>query len=279
MARVLVAYSLKDPASLGIARMFVEVAECRECEPVEGSVESYVCLFGRSILAGFGEDVTELEKLNNVKNVDRIVVLSRHSSESRIPILSVHTPGNPGPSAPYGGRPWEVCVSDPLMGWLLIKLLREYAANEGIHSVYDVVYESTHHGPSSVSKPITFVEIGSDESRWRDPRAQRVVAKAVAKAIERLDRSSCIPIVVFGGPHYQKRITEKALNGNICPGHMVSKNVIKEIDSEENAVRMARLVIERTPGVRKVLLEKVRSVVRKGVESVAQELGLPIERI
>lgn len=279
MNLVLVAYSLRDPASVGMARAFIEVAQCRGAEKVRGSVNSFACLDGEALLAGFEEDVVELEKLNDVESVSRIVVLSRHSSESRIPILSVHTPGNPGPSASFGGRPWEVSVSDPLMGWLLVRLLSRYAREEGIDTVYDVVYESTHHGPSSVSKPITFVEIGSDERRWRDLRAQVVVAKAVAEAIEKLGTSSCTPVVVVGGPHYQKRITERALCSDLCPGHMVSKNVVREIEREDDARRMAKLVIERTPGVEKVLLEKVRSVVRKGVEEVAKNVGLVVERI
>ncbi|MFW5970210.1 MAG: D-aminoacyl-tRNA deacylase [Halofilum sp. (in: g-proteobacteria)] len=40
--------------------------------------------------------------------------------------------------------------------------------------------ECTHHGPTAVAVPITFVEIGSDEAAWADDDAARAVARSIA---------------------------------------------------------------------------------------------------
>jgi len=44
---------------------------------------------------------------------------------------------------------------------------------------YQVSYEVTHHGPTTLVHPSFFVEIGSTEKEWGDPVAGRAVAEAV----------------------------------------------------------------------------------------------------
>ncbi len=279
MSYVAIAYSLVDPASTGIARALIELIRCRELEPRGRARELWSCLDGEVVLAGFEEDVIYMDFLDEeLPSASRFLVLSRHSSASRIPILSVHTPGNPGPTAPFGGKPWELPPSDPVMGWLLIKYLAQELGSSSARDRYGVVYESTHHGPTSLSKPITFVEIGSDESRWRDAEAHRVVARAVARALEDLDRARCLPTVGFGGPHYQEVFTRRALESELCFGHMISKNVLREL-GENDLRRVAKLAIERTPGARLALVEKVKSSIRKPIEEVARGMGLEVERV
>ncbi|NPA96452.1 MAG: D-tyrosyl-tRNA(Tyr) deacylase [Crenarchaeota archaeon] len=279
MSFIALVYSLVDPASVGIARELRYLLQCREVEHVGRVREAYVCSDGAAKLVAFEDDVIYLDYLDTeLPRASRYLVLSRHSSASRIPILSVHTPGNPGPSAPYGGRPWELPPSDPLLGWLLIRELRRAVDERGMSDRYDVVYESTHHGPSSISKPITFVEIGSDEERWRDAEAHRAVAIAVAAALEKLPASSCTPAVGFGGPHYQSVFTRRALETDLCFGHMISKNVLRELSNEDDLRRAATLAIERTPGARVAILEKMRASVRRPIEEVARSLGLSVAR-
>lgn len=280
MSVIALVYSLVDLASMGIARELRYLLKCREVEALGRVKEAYVCLEGLARLAALEDDVIYLDYLDKVfPNASRYLILSRHSSASRIPILSVHTPGNPGPQAPFGGRPWELPPSDPLLGWLLIRALRKVVDEEGLSDSYDVIYESTHHGPTSISKPITFVEIGSDESRWRDPRAHSAVARAVAQALEELPRSSCTPAVGFGGPHYQSLFTKRALESDLCFGHMISKNSLRELGSEEDIRRVAKLAIEKTPGVSVAVIEKMRASIRKPIEEVAKNAGLKVMKI
>jgi len=270
-------YSLIDPASRGIAERLREAADARRIEPPPRSVEAWR-ISEDVVLVGFPDDVIHLSYLDqSLPDAQRFVVLSRHSSASRIPVLSVHTPGNPGPEALYGGRPWELPPSDPLMGWLLLRGLKRFAQEAGIDGVYEVVYESTHHGPTEVSKPITFIEIGSDEERWRDVVAQRVVAQSVLSALSELDRARCVATTAFGGTHYQRVLTRRALESDMCFGHMITKNVLNSLD-EAGLRRVAELAIERTVGVEQVYIEKLRSGIRRVIEEVAEARGLRVVR-
>ncbi len=270
-----IAYSRSDPASLGAAKIVLEELRCRatgkdlyRCEELD------VYVIGMDVDVVYMDD---LEKFSSV--VDTFVVLSRHSSASRIPILSVHTPGNPGPEARYGGKPWELAFSNPVLGWLILRELARLRDEEKLEDV-DVVYEATHHGPTSISKPVTFAEIGSSEDRWNDPRMHRVLATAVLEAIRRYlaGGETCIETVGFGGPHYEKIFTSRALKYGECYGHIIAKYVLNDLDGA-GLERVARLAIERTLNARKVVLEKLRSDARKVIRKVAEELGLEVETL
>ncbi|HOL41318.1 MAG TPA: D-aminoacyl-tRNA deacylase [Methanospirillum sp.] len=132
---------------------------------------------------------------------DRILFLSRHASERPRPVLTVHVTGNYGP-ADYGGDPGTLTPAAPDLMHALINRLVVHAP-EG----YEVMYEATHHGPTSLPCPSCFVELGSSETEWNDRNAARAVAKAVLDALV-MDTSSVIPLAGFGGTHYAQRQTE-----------------------------------------------------------------------
>jgi len=101
-----------------------------------------------------------------------LVFVSRHSGETG-KLLTAHVTGNFGP-APYGGEPGTLSRAAPGAEKRVVEALAEHAP-EG----YEVGIECTHHGPTDVSVPSLFVELGSAEPQWTDPEAARAVARAV----------------------------------------------------------------------------------------------------
>ena len=145
---------------------------------------------------------------------DQILFLSRHSSKQPRPVMTVHVTGNFG-TADFGG---EDKTLTPAATPLMYALIRELAlhAPEG----YEVMYEATHHGPTNVPLPSCFVEIGSSEQEWNDPKGTAAVARAVLGALKR-DTKDIIPLVGFGGTHYTQRQTEIALTTRGGFGHVM----------------------------------------------------------
>ena len=39
---------------------------------------------------------------------------------------------------------------------------------------YEITIEATHHGPTSLKKPLLFIEIGSTEKQWADTQRPRL---------------------------------------------------------------------------------------------------------
>jgi len=83
---------------------------------------------------------------------------------------------------------------------------------------YRVSYEVTHHGPTGLSRPSFFVEIGSTEKEWADPVAGRAVAEAVLGA----EPAAAVPLIGIGGTHYAPRETSIALSSRGAFGHIAS---------------------------------------------------------
>ena len=175
-----------------------------------------------------GEAVNAQSLLESFPTAELIVFLSRHSSQSGTPTLSVHTPGNLS-AAELGGLPRTVSISPAnAMRSALYTLNR---LKQEIHLDYEVTYECTHHGPS-LPVPTMFVELGSSEKQWNDQPAAAAVAQAAIEAI--VDSSSCrLPIALgIGGTHYNNKFTRMALEGKAAFGHMIPKYAISQVDIE-----------------------------------------------
>ena len=191
-----------------------------------------------------------------------IVFISRHSSTSGKPTLSVHTPGNIGP-AEYGGLPRQVSISPATAMQDALKALSYF--KEGMQLNYEVSYECTHHGPS-LNVPTMFVELGSSPKQWRDAKAAEAVAHAAMSGI-----------LGIGGTHYNERFTRMALDDEAVFGHMIPKYAVPLVDSE-----MLRQCVDKT-------LEKVEYALLdwKGIKSAdkpqllkaLEEAGLTYKKV
>ncbi|AWR98921.1 D-aminoacyl-tRNA deacylase [Metallosphaera hakonensis] len=189
---------------------------------------------------------------------DAIVMICRHESSSRTPALTVHHPGNPGQN-PLGGEPETLGIANPRL------LTSIYRSLIRIDTEVPKVIEATHHGPSSLPVPITFVEIGSDPSMWTNEKMVKSLVDAVLEGIERAEDIDCSnTMLIYGGPHYSKVATSRALDG--CISHIISKHYITGIKShvilqsiERNIIRPKTAILDSIARLQRELLTDILS--------------------
>ena len=274
----LIAYSINDPAGRGTVQKLRDLLLCRETAlKIPQAIEVYDCERYPIMIAGFKDDVLYFDFLE-FTNANFILIVSRHSAKSAIPTLTTHTPGNPSGNAFAGGKPWELPPSNPILQWFILKNEIKYR-NEFQLNTFEVTYEVTHHGPTSLSKPVTFAEIGSTIDEWNNDTAQKALAYAIQHSLHsyfHLNNSKpCIISIGFGGPHYAPTFTKRALKNNECYGHIISSYILKELDIAE-LEKIVKLTILKTPQVERIVIEKLRSDIRKVIEKCAKEFKIEI---
>ncbi len=179
---------------------------------------------------------------------DVVVFLSKHRSESRAPSLTVHPIGNLS-HADFGGRPGTLVPAAPHVMTEALRAVKREAAG----LPYSVTFEATHHGPY-LETPAFYIEAGSTEREWNDPRA----AEALMRALLGLHPRRGPVAVGVGGGHYVPRISDVALARGVLFGHIVSGH---ELPSLTDA--MMDQLIARTPGASIVYFH------RKAIEKAA----------
>lgn len=160
-----------------------------------------------------------------------IIFASKHRSKEEINSLTVHCTGNSSEEARLGGHPKELAVSSPTAMKSILMEMKRLAGEKCLK--YDVTLEVTHHGPTELSTPSLYAEIGSTEKQWKDPDAGEVAAKAIlAVSLNR------VPVAIgFGGGHYAMRQTGLLLETGISFGHNFPKHQLEFVD--EALIRQA----------------------------------------
>ena len=200
------------------------------------------------------------------------VFLSRHSAESGIPSLTAHTTGNFSSEARFGGMPRELGRADPslLKGYLMsLKQIRDRVPR------YQITLEATHHGPTSLQKPILFVELGSSEPEWGDKKAAQVVGEALVSSLSNRRIWSNVALG-FGGTHYPDKFTRLSLEEDVAFSYIVPKYSLEHLDE-----MMFGQMLQRTNApVTKVYLDWKGLGANKGkVLSLASQFGLEVVRV
>jgi D-aminoacyl-tRNA deacylase len=273
---ILLVASNKDVASLNIARQvlnhypFKVTGTSFQKNPV---YDAQVNKKGITLIILNEESVNAQSLTDSFTKPELIVFISRHSSTSGKPTLSVHTPGNIS-TAELGGLPRKVSVSPATAMRDALKALSYF--KEGMQLKYEVSYECTHHGPS-LSAPTMFVELGSAPEQWRDTKAAEAVAHAAISAISKFGASKNNAVLGVGGTHYNQRFTRMALGDEAVFGHMISKYAVPNVNAE-----MLSQCVDKT-------LEKVECAVLdwKGIKSedkpqllqALDEVGLPFKKV
>jgi D-aminoacyl-tRNA deacylase len=212
-----------DPAGLGIARYLLENYPFREAGVI-GEAPLYT--WQEVGLTYTGRDIIYADHLDHHFTPETYIFLSRHSSASGRPTLSSHFTGNFGPTADFGGRPRELAYTCPsLQREYMVRLVEEARGLEE----YEVVLEATHHGPTSLKRPLLFVEIGSSETEWRDPKAHRAVGEALIEALQGVRPVEGVG-VAFGGTHYPQKFTELLVEGSYALGAIAAKYALPHLD-------------------------------------------------
>jgi len=202
---------------------------------------------------------------------DLLVFASRHRSAAGKPALLVHTTGNWTGEAEVGGKPYELAVAPASAMREALRELARQKVELGLEN-YEVAMECTHHGPTSMSTPLLFVELGSDKEHWADEGAARAVAKAVYKVAHGVKLAKAA--LGVGGPHYAPNFTKVnfSQSSEIAVGHIIPTYVFQGLRKE-----MVRKAVERTlEKVELALLDwkGLRAEHRDFIKPILDELGL-----
>lgn len=195
-----------------------------------------------------------------------IIFASKHRSKEEINSLTVHCTGNPSGEAKLGGHPKELAVSSPAAMKSILKEMKRLVKEKGLK--YDVTLEVTHHGPTELSVPSIYAEIGSTETQWKDPEAGEVASKAIlAVSLEKVPAA-----VGFGGGHYAMRQTGLLLETEISFGHNFPKYQLEFVD--EALVRQA---VEKS-GAEFAYFDRksMKSEDRNRISEILEKLGLRV---
>ncbi len=271
---ILIVASNTDEAGRNIARKIIELYDFKILpEQFQGNP-----IYGRDIgdvearLLFIGEDSIHAQFIQDCFEVELIIFVSRHSSSSGIPTLSVHTPGNLTDEAKFGGIPKRVSVSPASMMKDTLQHMAKMKEEIGLN--YKVSYECTHHGPS-LDIPTMFAELGSSPKQWRDLKAAEAVARAVVYAIQ---EGSTYPAAIgVGGPHYNEKLTRIALSTPTAFGHIIPKYAAHLVDAS-----VVRQCVERTKEkVKSAVIDwkGIRAADRNRIVTILRDMGLDIERV
>jgi D-aminoacyl-tRNA deacylase len=237
---ILVAASNKDIAGINIANQVLKNYPFTKTIQTFQETPVYTAQINKKPVAliTLKEETIHAQTLpEHFADLELILFLSRHSSQSGKPTLSVHTPGNFA-EAELGGLPRTVSISPATAMQDALKALMRFKTEMQLD--YEVSYECTHHGPS-LNVPTMFVELGSSPLQWNDKIAAEAVAKAAIEAVSRFHKPECTAVIGIGGTHYNQRFTQMALTDEAVFGHMIPKYAIPSVDSE-----ILRQCVERT---------------------------------
>ncbi|MDV3278069.1 MAG: hypothetical protein LYZ69_06340 [Nitrososphaerales archaeon] len=161
-------------------------------------------------------------------NPQAYIFLSRHVAESGIASLTAHTTGNFSEKAEVGGRAREMGRVDPglLKNYMVSLSKRQTKVKD-----YEITIEATHHGPTSLLKPVLFVEIGAAERNWGDAKAASVVADALMESLA--ERRVWGKVAIgFGGTHYPEKFSSFLVEGDMALSYVVPKYALGNIDEK-----------------------------------------------
>jgi D-aminoacyl-tRNA deacylase len=227
---------------------------------------------GSVILATIDSEIIRPPNLDDYFRPQAYIFLSTHRAESGIPSLTVHTTGNFTDREVLGARPREVGAIDPdLQKNYLIALNDRRSQLKG----YEITIEATHHGPTSLRRPVLFVELGSTEQQWGDAHAAETVSDALMASLtsgKKWDRVA----LAFGGTHYPQKFNKVLLEGDCALSAVVAKHYLEWIDGE-----MFGQIIQRTSKFpRQVLVDwKGAGPHREKIILLSKQFALEVVRV
>ena len=160
-------------------------------------------------------------------NYDGFVFLSKHAAESGVLALTCHSTGNFS-DAKFGGNPKQIAIPHPD---LQKKYLQTLKKNQSKFPEFQITIEATHHGPTALTKPTIFIEIGTTEKQWNDVSLCNSVASLVHQVM--INSTTENPVAIcFGGTHYPSKFTNELLEGKYALGTVVPKHALDSLDDE-----------------------------------------------
>ncbi|WP_316506032.1 D-aminoacyl-tRNA deacylase [Nitrosopumilus sp.] len=213
---LLIAYQ-DDPAGYNMAK-FLSKEMTLEDDVFHGSHYDLIIIPTPAISADWLEEKYDY---------DGFVFLSKHAAESGVLALTCHSTGNFS-EAKFGGNERQVAVPHPHLQKACLQTLKKNQTN---FSEFQITIEATHHGPTALTKPCIFIEIGTTEKQWNDVSLCNSVASLVHQVMAQpLDKN---PVAIcFGGTHYPSKFTDELLDGEYALGTVVPKYALEYLDEK-----------------------------------------------
>ena len=268
----LVVFSKKDIAGTNIVKIlmdkfnFVKTDEIFDDNPIYEKDDISI--------VGCRNDAIHLKYLNVFKP-EICVFASRHKSESEKPTLTCHSPGNFS-TAEAGGNERELSIAPALYLHKAMNLLKIYGGSLP-HNGYDISFEVTHHGPTNLSFPVIFVEVGSSEKQWNDNSACEVVSCVIYEIltnkiqdVQDVQEVKIPTAIGFGGPHYAPNFTK--ISDKIATGHIAPKYAVDFLNKE-----MIEQMINKTipkPDFAVLDWKGLRGSERRNIIKILDDLGV-----
>jgi len=235
----LIIASTGDPASQNIATNLIENHNFLPETPAAVGHASYVS--GDVRLLVQGKECIYVEPTDVNIPARFVIFASKHRSSSGRPALTVHATGNLTKESEYGGRREEISIVEAYRVKQALAILAGEVEDSSLK--IEVAMEATHHGPTSFSVPVCFVEVGSGPGEWSDRALGLIAANAIMGAAKTTSGGG-INAVGFGGPHYSPKHTRLNINGDYAIGHLVAKYAFDRGVSED----MVRETFHKTVG-------------------------------
>ncbi|MFA6530608.1 MAG: D-aminoacyl-tRNA deacylase [Candidatus Micrarchaeia archaeon] len=215
---------------------------------------------------------TVLDMPTNLES-DCLLILSSHKSKNPLPMLTVHFPGN-WLEAGMGGKNGTLNFAYASKLKQLYLALKETNSRTGLN--WEVCIEADHHGPAMENKtPMIFIEIGSSEKEWDDPKAGETVASAIVNSL--LSPNSSRAFFGAGGGHYSREFCKLINSSEWAVGHILPKYGIDEVgeDTLEQAIAKSVEKVEKVVMLKDSTNLKQKEKIRKFCE----KKGLACEEI
>ena len=165
--------------------------------------------------------------LDTKYDYDSFVFLSKHAAKSGVLALTCHSTGNFS-KAQFGGNDNQVAIPYPSLQKQYLQKLLE---NKKQFTDFDITIEATHHGPSGLSKPSIFIEIGTTPTQWDDKKLCSQVASIVLETMK-MNRDNIDYAICFGGTHYSTKFTHELLHGKLGLGTVMPKHALENLDQK-----------------------------------------------
>jgi D-aminoacyl-tRNA deacylase len=196
-------------------------------------------LSGNDVFLGLTKE--SLILLNDLKlggselNPDLLIFASRHRSKTARPAFLVHTTGNWGKKADFGGEPQTLSKTSALLHRAGFISLTEKEFPP-ILTDFSLDIEVTHHGPTTLDLPLIFMELGSSELEWKIDDAgvllTNTIINTIRKYIEYNEAGDQIIGLGFGGTHYAPNFHRLIRNNNLAMSFICPKYFIQELDDD-----------------------------------------------
>ena len=232
--QLLVAFK-DDPAGHNMAKFIAQDLE-NEGEIYHGKSFDLVIIPTPAISADWLEEKYQY---------DGFVFLSKHAAESGVLALTCHSTGNFS-EAKFGGNDRQVAIPHPHLQKTYIQNLWQSRKN---FSDFQITIEATHHGPTALSKPSLFIEIGTTEKQWNDVSLCNSIAKIVTNVLNAEQKTFPVALC-FGGTHYPDKFTQEIIEGKFALGTVVPRHALDFLDEE-----LFSHILKRNDSVKTALLD------------------------